>query len=154
MTIQDWGSLGELIAAVATVATLIYLALQIRANTIVSKAEARRATRVAAGGVSLAIVENGEVARIFRAGLGDPSKLEPEEWIRFSFLMGQLVGAISAAFDEVDYGVLSEDSISNQKVLIKQFLPTPGGQKFWQQFGPTYPDEFREFVRGLLSETP
>ena len=95
MTIQDWGSLGELIAAVATVATLIYLALQIRANTIVSKAEARRATRVAAGGVSLAIVENGEVARIFRAGLGDPSKLEPEEWIRFSFLIGQLVGFFS-----------------------------------------------------------
>ncbi len=33
MTIQDLGSLGELIAAVATVATLVYLALQIRQNT-------------------------------------------------------------------------------------------------------------------------
>jgi hypothetical protein len=35
MSIQDLGSLGELIAAIATVGTLIYLALQIRQNTAV-----------------------------------------------------------------------------------------------------------------------
>ena len=33
MTIQDIGSIGELIAAIATVGTLIYLAVQIRQNT-------------------------------------------------------------------------------------------------------------------------
>jgi hypothetical protein len=33
MTIQDLGSLGELIAAIATVATLIYLATQLRQNS-------------------------------------------------------------------------------------------------------------------------
>ena len=33
MTIQELGSLGELVAAIATLATLIYLALQIGANT-------------------------------------------------------------------------------------------------------------------------
>ena len=33
MTIQDLGSIGELVAAIATVATLAYLAIQIRQNT-------------------------------------------------------------------------------------------------------------------------
>ena len=33
MSIQELGSLGELVAAIATLATLIYLALQIRHNT-------------------------------------------------------------------------------------------------------------------------
>ena len=33
MTIQDLGSIGELIAAVATLATLVYLAVQIRQNS-------------------------------------------------------------------------------------------------------------------------
>ena len=32
MSIQDLGALGELVAAVATVATLLYLAVQIRQN--------------------------------------------------------------------------------------------------------------------------
>ncbi len=33
MTLQDLGSIGEFVAAVATLATLIYLALQIRQNS-------------------------------------------------------------------------------------------------------------------------
>jgi hypothetical protein len=42
VTIQDLGSLGELVAAVATVATLIYLAIQIRASNRLARAEASR----------------------------------------------------------------------------------------------------------------
>jgi hypothetical protein len=41
VTIQDLGSLGELIAAVATVATLVYLAVQIRQNTKSVRASSR-----------------------------------------------------------------------------------------------------------------
>ena len=33
MTLQDWGSIGEVIGALAVVVTLIYLAKQIRQNT-------------------------------------------------------------------------------------------------------------------------
>lgn len=40
MSIQDLGSIGEFIAAIATILTLVYLALQIRQNTAVSRAAA------------------------------------------------------------------------------------------------------------------
>ena len=40
MTIQDWGSVGELVGAIATVATLVYLAIQIRTNTRIAKTSA------------------------------------------------------------------------------------------------------------------
>jgi hypothetical protein len=39
---QDLGSLGEFVAAIATVATLIYLAVQIRASNRLARAEASR----------------------------------------------------------------------------------------------------------------
>ena len=39
MTIQDLGSLGELIAAVATVATLVYLAIQLKQNTLALRSQ-------------------------------------------------------------------------------------------------------------------
>ena len=41
MTMQDWGALGEVIGAIAVVITLIYLAKQIRQNTIAMQ-EGRR----------------------------------------------------------------------------------------------------------------
>ena len=37
MTIQDLGSIGELVAAIATIATLVYLAIQIRQNTFATE---------------------------------------------------------------------------------------------------------------------
>ena len=40
MTIQDLGSIGERLAAVATLATLFYLAVQIRQNTKAVRAAA------------------------------------------------------------------------------------------------------------------
>ena len=40
MTIEQLGSIGELVAALATVVTLAYLALQIRGSTVATKAEA------------------------------------------------------------------------------------------------------------------
>ena len=53
VTIQDLGSLGELIAALATLVTLFYLALQIRANTVLAKAEAKRGQQSASAASSL-----------------------------------------------------------------------------------------------------
>ena len=43
MTIQDLGSIGELVAAIATIATLAYLAIQIRQNTHTVRAAATTA---------------------------------------------------------------------------------------------------------------
>ena len=40
MNIQDLGSLGEFIAAIATLGTLIYLAIQIRQNNLIAKEQA------------------------------------------------------------------------------------------------------------------
>lgn len=42
MTLEDLGNVGELIAAVATVATLIYLSIQIRTSNRLARAEASR----------------------------------------------------------------------------------------------------------------
>ena len=39
MSIQDIGSLGEFVAALATVITLIYLSEQIKQNNLITKAE-------------------------------------------------------------------------------------------------------------------
>ena len=40
MDIQDWGAVGEVLGAIATVATLIYLAIQIKANTSLARRQA------------------------------------------------------------------------------------------------------------------
>ncbi len=90
MTIEQLGSIGELVAAVATVATLIYLSLQIRASTKISRVESRRATTAQAHEYSALIANSPELASILRTGLGDIGSLDPDERIRFNFLFSML----------------------------------------------------------------
>ncbi len=65
VTIQDLGSLGELIAAIATVATLIYLAFQIRANTRSVRASSFQELDRGIREVHVAMAGNSELSRIW-----------------------------------------------------------------------------------------
>lgn len=79
MTIQDLGSLGELVAALATVVTLIYLAPHIRQNTHATRASSFHAVSDARNQVNLALIQNSELARIWLAGGADRSSLSEED---------------------------------------------------------------------------
>jgi hypothetical protein len=153
VTIQDWGSIGELIAAVATVLTLIYLALQIRANTAAVKAESRRREVDTAAPYATSIVENPDVARVFLAGLAGEPGLSPEDFTRFAFLMGQLVGVEAAFFDEVQLGVGSADRLEDRERQLVRFLSTAGGRKWWKQFGHNYGRGFRAHIQSRIDDS-
>jgi hypothetical protein len=68
VTIQDLGNIGELIAAVATVLTLFYLAVQIRASTRVARLEALHSTTAATPSHSVAIAQDRIAAVAPKAG--------------------------------------------------------------------------------------
>ena len=152
MTIQDWGSIGELVAAVATVVTLVYLALQIRANTAALRMESRRAESQSGDVYISAIIESSDVARMFNEGLADPTRLCSEDVTRFSFLMGSFVGGEASAFDEVNIGFAPRHTLDRRKQTLSRFLLSPGGRWFWQRFAADYPTDFRSYVDQILRD--
>ncbi|MDH4017233.1 MAG: hypothetical protein OEV20_07840 [Actinomycetota bacterium] len=151
MTIQDFGSIGELIGAVATVATLAYLAIQIKDNTRITKAESRRNNY---SGVSLAlapIVADEAVAKIFISGLADFKGLAPVDRVRFSMMMGRLVAGAQLAFFEKLDGV-SEDHADQHVNNMIMFIATPGGTAWWEAMSQNYRPQFRDEVEDLLAK--
>ena len=81
-TIQDLGALGELIAAIGVVITLIYLAYQIRQNTVQLEQNtlAAQAAAVSASNMALrhtrhSIYESTEVSEIYCRGNENPRDL-------------------------------------------------------------------------------
>jgi hypothetical protein len=68
MTIQELGSLGEFIAAAATVATLGYLVLQIRRNTLATRAASFHAISDSMDHVNISVAQDPELSRVWVAG--------------------------------------------------------------------------------------
>jgi len=140
------GAIGEVVGAIGVILTLGYLAVQIRANTAALKAEGSRASRVSGTPMSVAIVQNGEAARIFNAGLADFDDLTLEEQTRFSFLLGDMIANTSSRYTEVELGILSEAEFAEDTLRIAVLLKAPGGRAFWKRFSGWFPSGFREYV--------
>ena len=83
MTIQELGSLGELIAAIATVVTLIYLATQIRHNNKALAESTSAALNQSYASINSRISSDEQFAELFVRGRKDLRSLNPVEVERF-----------------------------------------------------------------------
>jgi hypothetical protein len=152
VTIQDLGSIGELIAAIATIATLLYLASQIRSNTISMKAEARRAARVDSSAATRLIAGSDDTAEVLRQGLADPKSLSATQNIRFQFLISEVVfGPLETAEKEWRMGTTDREELDATRSHVAPLLSTPGGRWFWELHRHEYAAELQEYIDSLLS---
>lgn len=87
VTIQDLGSLGEFVAAVATLATLGYLAVQIRKNTLAVRAGSHHAVSDSFITVNSWPARDPALARLWRVGGNNLDDLSEDERVQFGFIM-------------------------------------------------------------------
>ena len=154
MTIQDLGRIGEFLAALATLATLLYLAVQIRANTITVRSQARRSSVVNTLTTSAAIGSNKEAASIFRRGRGDFGSLDPDEKTQFLFLLSMLIAETEAAFVDFQLGIQNREDFESTSSSVRRLLRTPGGREYWRTFGSNTTPAFKEFVETEIYSEP
>jgi hypothetical protein len=109
VTLQDLGSLGEFIAAIATLATLIYLALQIRQSTRESQAASRNLVSQSFVDFVLHVSSDFEITKLTRRGLIDPESLDDDETLRFDCIIAALFQSFEAAFAQWQRRVLTDD---------------------------------------------
>ena len=146
MTIEALGSIGELVAAVATIATLFYLALQIRASTTVARAEAQRGAQSGGVAAQLAIAQDPELAALFLKGLAKYPNLEPADAARFSLLLPSLLNGAMLITRDAQLGLADHDDLQISGALIKRFLSTPGGRAWFDDNASVLPKPFADFV--------
>ena len=148
MTVQDLGSIGELIAAVATVATLAYLAVQLRANTQGMKVDAIREGTGGSLDAALSLANNAELADIFHRGLVDLGSLTPVESDRFTMIVTLMVHASSATYFEDKLGVDSTFIARTAEGL--RFLRAPGGRTWWAKNKRVIEPDFAAWIETKL----
>jgi hypothetical protein len=152
MSIQDLGSIADLIAALATIITLAYLAFQIRENTKAVRSESSRSIRSDGAATFRLIAADPGVAGLFNKGLSDPESLDPVELTRFNFLISEFYSLIECAHREWKLGVGQESDVQK---LIRQcsgVFRTPGGRYWWKQQSAIHPLDIREYLEPILGD--
>jgi hypothetical protein len=146
VTIQDLGSIGELLAALATIATLIYLAVQIKGSAAATRAEARRALDVSGYDVVREIAGDPGTSQLFLAGLAKPETLDAEQTFRFHLMISYFFTSLDSSWRESRTGTMSDDQFSVQLERNRPMLETPGGSAWWAANSKMFQEEFRVFL--------
>jgi hypothetical protein len=113
VAIQDLGSLGEFVAAIATVATLIYLAIQIRASNRLARAEASRTPNSDLNSINAAFGTDP----LFRAAMrrmltgSTRTELEAGERLLLDFYLISITNIQEQLAREIREGILDPDAL-------------------------------------------
>ena len=105
MTIQDWGAVGEILGGLAVVASLVYLALQIRQNTrqISHSIETARVSALsqniqAANHMRDLLIRDRDLADLYLRGLEDFDALDGTDRLRFEMLLRSIFTEFQGAY--------------------------------------------------------
>lgn len=141
------GAVGEIIGAIAVVATLIYLSTQIRQNNKLLSSDSRQ-TLVSNDLTSL--ISNVENSDVF-AKLVSKELLSAEEQLRLSFIFALDLRNREFEYFQFKNGLLDEETwLSYRKVVLINHS-TGLGKKWWEEIGRGIVDpEFAKQVDELL----
>ena len=147
MTLQDLGSIGEFIAAIATLITLIYLAVQIRQNTAQQKLEASVSVQHGQNSV-IALMQDPLLQRAF-ARAGDYGLAAPiEDRARAINFVLQYLNHFQIVYDLHNDGILDRERYELWEGFAVAMVAPKGIREWWN--GESGKLAFMPAVRDLI----
>ena len=152
MDLQTFANLGEFLGGVAVIASLGYLALQVRQNTQSIRTEnyGRALDRIAS--MQSQLSRDTELSRFFSKGVADASLLTPAERIQFTWALYEAFGAFEFMFEAARTRALPEEVWARWSSTVAWWLSFPGVQSWWRHRPVPFSASFSAYVEGILRE--
>ena len=143
MSLEQISYISQIIASVAVVASLIYLAQQVRQAERNQRAmiQQGRADRTSAAAMTVA---SPELATVFRKGLAGEA-LSREEFDQYMMLIRGMLLSGEDSYLQHRIGLLDERAFDSWLASARVFMARPGMRALWKMTSHHYSREFREF---------
>ena len=146
MSIQDLGAIGELLAAIATLATLVYLALQIKQNTrAVKTSVADSVLNSAQTSISL-LTDTPTNAYVWTKGATEYDSLTDEQQDQYRLMMIGQFNTSDMMYWNYRKGTLDEELWSRQETWIAGWLTHPNALSLWDSYKVFVTPAFADYV--------
>lgn len=130
VTLQDWGAIGELVGGVAVIATLVYLAMQIRQYRQGMNSATFHSTMQGFNQLNAMLGADPSLAEVLERGGREPGSLDPKEQYQFVWLQRSYVNIFENLYQQFLRGACPESYWVRYARELKQTLDTPGGRIF------------------------
>jgi hypothetical protein len=154
MTIEQLGSIGEFVAAIAVIVSLVYLAIQVKQHTSELALQSFRDVFNGYSSFRSKILENSALAALTVKAQSSPDTLTEEEKIQLGYLFEEYLFCSQQYFMHIQSGrfgsALNESSWIAGKQRLLLFLDTSYGRQWWGQWRQLFREEFVKEIDTVL----
>jgi len=147
---ETLGNLGDFIGGIGVVATLAYLAVQVRQNTSALRTASRQA--IVAGmrdHVRLALAPGAEA---YPQAMLDFPDVSPEAWRHFTTRINDLLLFFQGAHALYEAGTLENETYEAYLDFVAASMITPGAARYWQQIRDIYTDRMVTVLEARIKQ--
>lgn len=153
MSLEQIFYISQSIAAAAVIASLLYLARQVRQAERVQRATMQQGRADRTSEAALAIA-NPELSRVLRKGMtGDPD-LTPEEFTQWMQMCRAMFLSGEDSFLQHETGMISDAAFDSYVAGVRFYFSMPGLRAAWKLCEAQFGSEFRAFGNAMLAATP
>lgn len=146
MSIQDLGSIGEFVGAIAVVLSLLYLATQIRQNTQATRASSYEDVAQGVRAFMALIAEDDELAQLYLRGAAQSQPLAPQEQLRFEMLLGHFFANFDMAVDLYRRRMIDGKMMTPYTRFAGSLLVQPGVAEWWKTAQHFFSEDLRAHI--------
>lgn len=137
------GAIGEVVGAVAVVATLLYLAKETRTNTKAVVAASSRASNLGHAELDERVSANPEQVRIFlKSTQPTMAEFDEVEWAQFQFLARAIVGRIQDDYVQCQLGFQDIALAEVHLDFMRSTLKYPAWRTYWDDDAAVWLPDF------------
>ena len=146
MTFEELGGLGEFIGAIAVIASLLYVAIQLRQNTRSLRTASFQAVVQNASQDTRLLAQDAEVVALYLRGCESYSGLDPVEKLRFHSLMLNTLWGFEVSLSLHEEGIYTDSRLQAHLEHVLSELEHPGAAEWWKDAATTIDQKVRTYI--------
>ena len=150
---MNWDALGafaELAGAIAVVASLFYVGIQVRENSRAVRGQTFDSIATGLNQAVLQMVGDAELIEIIQRGVAN-GELSEIETLRYNSWMLVLLRSVESAHHQFELGLLDEAKLKPLVANMGLHFSSASGQLLWESRRHLYEADFTEFVDELVN---
>jgi len=144
------GAVGEIVGAAAVIVSVIYLALQIRSQTIEPRLAATRDLASKRAEALKMMLGDDAAAEVYLKAVRDYESLKGTERFKASLIFNLLMRNAEQDFIHRGTGHADDPYLESVDRVLSQNVASPGLQQWWSTTGNLFNSDFQEHVAILM----
>jgi len=145
------GAVGEIIGAAAVVVSVIYLALQIRAQNVESRLAATRDLASKRAEPLKLLVGDDAAIEVWLKAIRDYESLQGHDRMKASLMFNLIMRTSEQDFLHEGTGHADDPYLESVDRVLSQNVSAPGLQEWWRTTGDLFNQSFQDHVNALIA---